>query len=98
MFHSVPKPDLLIYLYVPVEKLLTNIRKRGRRYEQNISYEYLQLIQDQYLEFLRKYSDQLKVLILDVSELDFVKNEQDFNSIVKIIEKPISEGLHREMV
>lgn len=98
MFHSVPKPDLLVYLYVPVEKLLTNIRKRGRRYEQNISYEYLQRIQDQYLEFLRKYADQLKVLILDVSELDFVKNEQDFNSIVEIIEKPISKGLHREMV
>ncbi|NEN24020.1 deoxynucleoside kinase [Cryomorpha ignava] len=98
MFHSVPKPDLLVYLYVPVEKLLTNIRKRGRRYEQNISYDYLQLIQNQYLEFLRKYADQLKVLILDVSELDFVKNEQDFNSIVEIIEKPISKGLHREMV
>ena len=98
MFHSVPKPDLLVYLYVPVEKLLTNIRKRGRRYEQNITYDYLQRIQDQYLEFLRKYADQLKVLILDVSELDFVKNEQDFNSIVEIIEKPISTGLHREMV
>lgn len=98
MFHSVPKPDLLVYLYVPVERLLTNIRKRGRRYEQNITYDYLQRIQDQYLEFLRKYADQLKVLILDVSELDFVKNEQDFNSIVEIIEKPISTGLHREMV
>src|SRR5690606_11155223 len=98
MFHSVPNPDLLVYLYVPFEKLLANIRKRGRRYEQNISYEYLQLIQDQYLEFLRKYTDQLKVLILDVSELDFVKNEQDFNSIVDIIEKPISKGLHHEMV
>ena len=98
MFHTVPKPDLLVYLYVPIEKLLSNIRKRGRRYEQNISFEYLQLIQDQYLEFLRKYSDQLKVLILDVSELDFVKNEQDFNSIVNIIEKPISKGLHHEMV
>lgn len=98
MFLSVPKPDLLVYLYVPVEKLLTNIRKRGRRYEQNISYEYLQRIQDQYLEFFRKYADQLKVLILDVSDLDFVKNEQDFNSIVDIIEKPISKGLHREMI
>lgn len=98
MFHSVPKPDLLVYLYVPVEKLLANIRKRGRRYEQNITYDYLQRIQDQYLEFLRKYADQLKVLILDVSELDFVKNEQDFNSIVDIIEKPISKGLHQEMV
>lgn len=98
MFHTVPKPDLLVYLYVPVEKLLSNIRKRGRRYEQNIPYDYLERIQNQYLEFLRKYSDQLKVLVLDVSKLDFVKNEQDFNSIVKVLEKPISKGLHHELI
>ena len=98
MFQSVPKPDLLVYLYVPVDKLMGNIRKRGRRYEQNISFEYLERIQNQYLEFLRKYADQLRVLVLDVSELDFVKNEQDFKSIVKIIEKPISNGIHHEMV
>jgi len=87
-----------VYLYVPVEKLMDNVRRRGRRYEQDISYEYLERIQDQYLEFLRKYSHQLKVLILDVSELDFVKNEQDFKSIVDIIERPISKGLHHQMV
>ncbi len=98
MFNTVPKPDLLVYLYVPIEKLMENIRKRGRRYEQNISYEYLERIQNQYLEFVRKYADQLRVLVLDVSELDFVKNEQDFKSIVKIIEKPISNGIHHEMV
>lgn len=98
MFDTIPKPDLLVYLYVPVEKLLDNIRKRGRRYEQNIPYDYLERIQNQYLEFFRKYSDQLKVLVLDVSELDFVKNEQDFKSIVKVLEKPISKGLHHEMI
>ncbi|CAG0904426.1 unnamed protein product, partial [Darwinula stevensoni] len=33
---SLPKPDLIIYLYAPVEKLLSNIKHRGRDYEQSI--------------------------------------------------------------
>lgn len=98
MFQTVPKPDLLVYLYQPVGQLLLNIRKRGRRFEQNIQAEYLDRIQTQYLEFFRKYAEQLKVIILDISKLDFVKNEQDFKSIVNVIEKPISNGVHHKMV
>lgn len=98
MFQTIPKPDLLIYLYQPVEQLLANIRKRGRRYEQNIPDDYLERIQAQYLEFFRKYADHLKVIILDVSNLDFVKNEQDFKSIVNVIKKPISKGVHHEII
>lgn len=98
MFQSVPKPDLLIYLYSPVEKLQENIRKRGRRYEQNIDSEYLERIQKNYLDFFRKYENKLKIILLDVSEMDFVKNPKDFNSIIEIIERPISKGIHHEMV
>ena len=54
MFQSIPKPDLLIYLYAPVEKLQENIKMRGRAYEQDIESAYLEQIQNQYLEFLRK--------------------------------------------
>jgi deoxyadenosine/deoxycytidine kinase len=32
-----PKPDLYIYLYQNSERLLQNIKKRGRSYEQKIS-------------------------------------------------------------
>ena len=38
---QVPRPDLYVYLHLPVEKLLENIRKRGRSYEKNIQSEYL---------------------------------------------------------
>lgn len=98
MFQSIPKPDLLVYLYVPVEKLQKNIQKRGRRYEQNIEPEYLERIQKYYLDFLKKYANKLKILVLDVSKLDFVKNPDDFESIRTIIETPISEGVHHQMV
>ena len=47
MYSSLPKPDLLVYLYADIGRLQQNIKKRGRHFEQNISDTYLQSIQDQ---------------------------------------------------
>ncbi len=91
MFQSVTKPDLLIYLYAPVDKLIKNIIHRGRPYEQDIQVSYLERIQLQYLDFLRKHAGQLRVLVIDTSELDFVANPSDFESILFQIENPLSK-------
>jgi len=91
MFQSVTKPDLLIYLYAPVDKLIQNIMRRGRPYEQEIQVSYLERIQSQYLEFLRKHADQLRVLVIDTTDLDFVANPADFQSILSLIEKRLSK-------
>jgi len=98
MFQSMPKPDLLIYLYAPVEKLLLNIRRRGRRYEQNIDEAYLHSIQQQYLDFLRKQSGHMRIHLLDTSNIDFVENRADFEAILSIVEKPASKGVHHQVV
>ncbi len=98
MFQTVPKPDLLVYLYLPVEKLLENIKKRGRAYEMEISYEYLDRVQGQYLDSLRKQNEHMRTLILDTSEVDFVKSANDFKSILSIVESELSVGLHRMKV
>jgi deoxyadenosine/deoxycytidine kinase len=98
MFQSVPKPDLMVYLYTPIEKLRQNIQKRGRNYEKEIKSDYLQRIQSQYLDFLRKHGDQMRILLIDTSDLDFVANSVDFQQIVENIEKPLSEGVHRQVV
>ncbi len=98
MFRNIPKPDLLIYLYTPVEQLMRNIRKRGRRYEQGIRVDYLESIQQQYLEFLRKHGSQMRILLLDTSGLDFVKNREDFLSILSIIERPTEKGVHMQAI
>lgn len=94
MFQNIPKPDLLIYLYAPVEKLLRNIKMRGRPYEQDINSEYLIDLQSQYLEFLRKQSAQMRVLLLDTSGIDFVKSHNDFERILSVIETPMGKGTH----
>jgi deoxyguanosine kinase len=98
MFQNIPKPDLLVYLYAPVEKLLENIRKRGRQYEQEIKPDYLSGLQNQYLDFLRKQSGHMRVLLLDISDVDFVKSDNDFERILSIIETPVDKGVHYHVV
>ena len=85
MFSSVRKPDLLVYLHSKVERLQENIKKRGRDYEQNIKDEYLKNIEDKYFDYLKKQND-FPVLILDVSEVDFIENEKIYQQIISEIQ------------
>lgn len=98
MFKTVPTPELLVYLYAPIDQLLRNIRKRGRRYEQNMSENYLKTLQENYLDFLRKQSSRMRILILDVSEVDFVEDNEAFGNIVELVETEMAEGLHHQQV
>ena len=61
-----------------------NIKKRGRDFEQNISDVYLQDIQHNYLDYLRKQDD-FPVLILDVTAVDFVLDEDIYRSIKDLL-------------
>ncbi len=95
IYKSLPKPDLYVYLHVDVEKLLANIAKRGRDYEQEISYEYLQKIQDGYFDFFKKHND-IKVLIIDINNIDFINNKKDYQKITDIIlNKEYANGINR---
>jgi deoxyadenosine/deoxycytidine kinase len=89
-----PKPELLVYLYMEVSNLQRNIRKRGRLYEQDIQDSYLQNIQEGYLEHIRKIEDQ-RILIIDTNNIDFVNNPKDYNSILSLIEQDHPVGVHR---
>lgn len=81
MYKEITKPDLYVYLYQNTERLLKNIKKRGREYEQNISPDYLAKIHNGYSNFIKTQQD-LNVLIIDVSELDFVNNPIDYQLII----------------
>jgi deoxyguanosine kinase len=83
---EMPKPDLYVYLYQNTDRLLENIRKRGRSYEQEIPASYLEKINQGYLDFIKSQSE-IKVLILDVSNKDFVKNHSDYLWILDEIQK-----------
>ena len=95
IFSDMPKPELLVYLYSDVARLQRNIRKRGRSYEQEISDEYLNDIQQGYLDFLHQQQDNMRILLLDTNRLDFVASKRDYRSIIEAIDQPYDVGLHR---
>ncbi len=88
IYKEMPKPDLYIYLYQNTERLLQNIKKRGRTYEQNIEASYLEKINNGYLEYIKSQTD-LNVLIIDVSDRDFVKKHEDYTFILSEIQKKL---------
>ena len=84
LYKEIPKPDLYIYLLQNSEQLLKNIQKRGRSYEKQIPKSYLDDIQHSYLNFL-KNNTSMNILFIDVSELDFVENLEDYYYILSLI-------------
>jgi len=71
-------------LYQNTNRLLQNIKKRGRSYEQEIPADYLEKINKGYFDFIKTHPE-LNILVLDVSDLDFVKNQVDYIYILEQI-------------
>jgi len=85
MTYFVKPPDLLIYLKADIPKLVGQIQKRGRDFEYNIKLDYLRTLNEHYEEWIRNYTHG-KLLIVDVNNVDFVENSEDFSMIVGRIE------------
>lgn len=90
---GIPRPDLLIYLHRPIENVLSNIQKRGRPYELNIEFEYLENIQNMYFEFFRTQT-LIPVLIVDAENMDFLQNPTHYNEIKNLFTREFTPGVH----
>jgi 2-amino-4-hydroxy-6-hydroxymethyldihydropteridine diphosphokinase len=88
IYKEMPKPDLYIYLYQSTEKLLENIKQRGRSYEQEIPAEYLIKINSGYLDYIKSQND-LNILIIDVTDRDFLDNQADYVYVLEQIRNKI---------
>lgn len=86
------QPDILIYLHAPVSKLQSNIRKRNRAYEQNISDDYLFNLQETYTNYIKQHN--IKTLFVDASNADFLSNEKHLQVILDALEKDYDHGQH----
>ncbi len=91
---TLPKPEILVYLYLNVDRLQQNIRKRGRSYEQQIKDEYLEKIQAGYFEHFKQQKE-MRVLILDTNNIDFVQSEGDYQRVLNAIDQTYEPGVHR---
>lgn len=90
---QIRQPDLLVYMHNPIEKLQWNILNRGRTYEQKIEDDYLQSLSDAYLQYLHQ-NTHLRILLIDCSSIDFINNTDHYNSLVNLICKEYTPGIH----
>ncbi|WP_370176617.1 2-amino-4-hydroxy-6-hydroxymethyldihydropteridine diphosphokinase [Leeuwenhoekiella palythoae] len=85
MYREIARPDLYVYLYQNTERLLENIKKRGRSYEQDISESYLIDINKGYLNMIKNKRGN-NVKIIDISGLDFVENRADYLKVLDALQ------------
>lgn len=100
MIRFVEPPDLLIYLKADIGKLVGQIEKRGRSFENSIRIDYLKALNQHYEDWIKTYTLG-KLLVVDVNNLDFVSRVEDFSLIVNRIDMEInglfSSGDHRAL-
>ena len=88
------KPDLMVYLKASVPHLVENIHRRGRDYEQNMQLDYLRNLNQRYDDFIQNQYDG-KTLTIEVDNIDFLHNREDFASVIRQIHKSLNEIEHK---
>lgn len=79
-----PKPDLVIYLHAETNALMQRVKQRGREYEQEMTWEYLDELSRAYNEFFFSYND-TPLLVIQTTEIDFVNNPADLSDLIRQI-------------
>ena len=87
----ISQPDLHIYLRNNnIDNIIKNIKKRKRDFEKTIDKNYLQKLNDYYENWIRKHPKK-KILIIDLSENDFVEDQEYLNIIYDMVDEKIKE-------
>ena len=88
IINTVSQPDLLIYLKADIPKLVSQITKRGRDFESDISVEYLESLNKYYEDFAKNY-EHGRLIEIDVNNMDFANNPSDFSQITEKLDKEL---------
>jgi len=86
---DIPKPDLVIYLQADTDRLMKNIKNRARSFENPISAEYIDALNQVYNQYFFQYNTG-PLLIINATEIDFVKNKEDLEDLIQTIRQPIT--------
>lgn len=84
---NIPTPDLVVYLQCSVERLMSNIRSRGRKMEENLSEEYIRDLNEAYNYFFFRYKAS-PLLIVRATDIDFVNKKDDFEELLEQVLRP----------
>ena len=82
-------PDIMIYLRSSISKLVENIHRRGREFENSISIDYLSRLNERYEAWVQNY-DRGKIISIDVDKVNFVDEPKDFGNVINLIDKEIN--------
>lgn len=78
------KPELVVYLQSSLDRLMFNIKKRGRAIERNLTRSYIEELSDAYNHFFFRYNS-TPLLIVNSTDIDFVNNDEDFDELFQQI-------------
>ncbi|MBX2977955.1 MAG: deoxynucleoside kinase [Flavobacteriales bacterium] len=90
MYGDLPKPDLIVYLHLTMDRVRARIGSRGRSYEQQIGVEYLMRLQEHYLDHLKKTTAS-KVLVVDLGSADLLHDDGAYQRLLAAITEPQME-------
>ncbi|HOZ40532.1 MAG: deoxynucleoside kinase [Flavobacteriales bacterium] len=91
MYADLPRPELIVYLHLPMERVLQRIAQRGRSYESAIQTDYLEQLQERYLDHLQKTSGS-RVLVVDIGLHDLLQDKRSYQAILDLIDEPMEPG------
>ena len=80
----VPKPDLVVYLQARPEVLYKRVKKRDKKFERGVTFEYLGEVAQAYNQYFFHY-DETPLLVVNTSEIDFVSSSKDLADLIKEI-------------
>lgn len=92
LFPKLEEPELLVYVHSKVPRLIQNIQKRGRGFEQDVDPNYLQACEDVYFDWFKK-NQHVRILVIEADNLDFVNKETDFEHVKSLLSKKYAPGI-----
>jgi len=91
MYSDLPRPGLIVYLHMDLERVRERIRSRGRSYEQQIGTDYLSDLHARYMDHLQKTVG-TSSLVVDLGEHDLLHDPAAYCSLKAILEASHPEG------
>tara|TARA_A100001011_G_scaffold202506_1_gene210909 strand:- start:56515 stop:57156 length:642 start_codon:yes stop_codon:yes gene_type:complete len=86
---NIIQPDIVIYLQADTSTLIKRISKRGRDFENKISPDYIEALNEVYNEYFFRYQKS-PLLIINTNDIDFVNNKKDLEELISYIRQPVS--------
>lgn len=94
LFPNLEEPELFVYIHSTLDKLIGNIKTRGRDFEQQVNPQYLQDVEDEYFKWFAE-NQHLRIVIIEADDLDFVNNPADYEKIKNLVSRTFTKGIHQ---